>query len=673
VVGGSISVNAPSTVNIVFSEAVTGFTLTDISLTNATASNLQTTDNIIYTVLVTPATEGIVSIKVPANAAVNVGGNNNSLSNTLSYYYDPNPPVITSVAVPANGYYKAGDVLNFTVNFSENVQANNPAPSMAVIIGSTSVQAAYVGGSNTNALSFSYTVQDGDMDMDGITPGTSLQLNGGVIRDLSANNANLALQNIGSTAGVLVNTSHATVTLSTAASRVNAPFTVTVTFSEAVTGLIPGDFTTTNATVGTLQTTDNITYTVVVTPIADGSVSISLPADAAVNVANNGTKASNTLTVTRDATAPVITAAQNFNILQNSTAGTPIGQVTATDASGITQNYTITSDPTGGAFQISATGSISVKDMAILNNNVGSTINVVVTVSDGLNTSAATAVAIKIDAINKAPVLNAINNVVLCATVNSQTIQLTGASAVEPTQTYTLSIASNQALFDALTVNAAGLITYQLKPSVTSGVATITVTIKDNGGTANGGVDTYQRTFTITVNALPIVTITSDKGNSLSKGDIVHLTATGGATYNWTATTSSIISGAQTAVAEARPQANTTYQVTATSSLGCNSTASINIATIEDFKVDATNVLTPNGDGKNDKWVIRNIDSYPDNELKIFDRSGRLVFSQRNYNNTWDGKVNGHPLAEGTYYYFLTISGGVKTAKGFITIITKAN
>jgi len=669
VVGGAVSLNAPSTLNIVFSEAVTGFTIADIQLTNAVASNLQTTDNITYTVLITPVAQGNVSISVPANAAINIGGNGNSASAPFSYSYDPNPPVTTSVTVPANGYYKAGDVLSFTVNFNETVRVTG-APTLPIVIGSTTVQAAYVSGHNTSALTFSYTVQDGDMDMDGVTLGNTLGLNGGTIKDQSANDANLTINNAGNTSNVFVNTTHATVVLSTtAASRVNAPFTVTVTFSEAVTGLTVADFTATNATVSNLQTTDNITYTVSVAPAADGSVSVSLPADAAVNVANNGTKASNTITVIRDATAPVITAGQNFNILQNSTAGTQIGQVAATDASGILQNYTITSDPTGGAFQISATGLISVKDMAILNNNIGSTINVLVTVSDGLNTSAATAVAIKINAINKAPVLDAINNVVLCATTNSQTIQVTGASAVEPTQTYTLSIASNQALFDVLTINTAGLITYQLKPNTTSGVATITVTIKDNGGTANGGVDTYQRSFTITVNPLPIVNISSDKGSSVSKGDIVHLTATGGATYSWTATTNSIISGAQEAIAEVRPQANTMYTVTATSNQGCKNTMNFTISTIEDFKVDATNVLTPNGDGKNDKWVIRNIDSYPDNELKIFDRSGRLVFSQRNYNNTWDGKVNGHPLAEGTYYYFLSISGGARVWKGFITII----
>jgi len=88
-----------------------------------------------------------------------------------------------------------------------------------------------------------------------------------------------------------------------------------------------------------------------------------------------------------------------------------------------------------------------------------------------------------------------------------------------------------------------------------------------------------------------------------------------------------------------------------------------------DFKVDAVNILTPNGDGRNDRWVIRNLDSYPDNEVKIYDRAGRLIYSRRNYSNDWDGTVNGSPLAEGTYYYILTIQNGAKTATGYITIV----
>jgi gliding motility-associated-like protein len=164
------------------------------------------------------------------------------------------------------------------------------------------------------------------------------------------------------------------------------------------------------------------------------------------------------------------------------------------------------------------------------------------------------------------------------------------------------------------------------------------------------------------------VTITSDKGATVSKGETLRLTAAGGATYQW-ADAAGIISERQNAALEVRPQANTTYEVTATNAAGCSATGTISIAVLNDFKVDATNILTPNGDGRNDRWVIRNLDSYPDNEVKIFDRAGRLVYQRRNYTNTWDGTVNGSPLAEGTYYYILTISGGAATAKGYITIV----
>lgn len=666
--------NTPWTATITFSEAVTVFTESDINVTNATLSNLQSLGNITYTVLVTPVADGNVTMQVPANSVVNNAGTANTASNSVSYTYDGTAPAVNAVFVPINGYYKTGDVLNFVVFFNENINLNSTGgtPILPVTIGTTPVQATYT-VATANSLSFSYTVQAGQKDLDGITVGTSLQLNGATLKDDATNDANPTLQNIANTTQVFVHTGYPTVTLSTtAATRVNTPFTVTAVFDEAVTGLNATDFGITNGTAGALISGDNITYILEIIPTADGPVSIQLPANAAINVVSNGNQASNTISINYDATAPLITAIQSFLILQNSTAGTQVGKVLATEAVGTLQNWTITSDGSGGAFAIDASGNITVQNGTALNNNVGNTVTVMVTVSDGLNTSTATPVDITVTPINKAPLLDAINNVSICATTDAHTIQVTGASAVEPTQIYTLSISSNQAYFDALTINNAGLINYSLKNNVTSGAATITVTIKDNGGTANGGVDTYQRSFTITVNPLPVVTITSDKGNSVSKGDIAHLTASGGATYNWEAS-SSIISGQQSAVAEVRPQANTTYRVTATSADGCSHSATFSMSVIEDFKVDATNVLTPNGDGKNDRWVIRNIDSYPDNELKIFDRAGRLVYSQRNYNNTWDGRVNGNPLAEGTYYYYLSISGGAKTAKGYITIILKAN
>ncbi|MGO4293274.1 gliding motility-associated C-terminal domain-containing protein, partial [Chitinophaga sp. RAB17] len=656
---------APFTATITFTEAVTGFTLGDITATNATLSAFQTTDNITYTVLVTPATDGAVSLQVPASVAVNVGNNSNTASNTLSLVFAGTAPVVTAVDVPANAIYRAGQVLSFTVHFSETVNVTG-ASSLDVIIGATTRSATLVSGSGTNALLYSYTVQQGDMDMNGITLGTALT---GTIRNTAGKDAVLTLNNVGNTTGVLVNTAHPSVVLSgNIPARVNTPVTVNITFSELVNGLTTTGIVASNATVSNLQTTDHINYTAVVTPLTDGTINVSIPAGAATNTGGNENTASNTLSFIYDGTPPVINP-QTFNINFNSPAGTQAGLLTATDAAGTIQNWAITTDGSGGAFAIDATGAITVKDAAILSSKAGTTVSVTVTVSDGLNTSAPTTILINISAafVNQPPTLDPIADAVECAGTEEHTIQLKGISAVEPGQTYSISVTADQSYFDILTVTN-GVLHYQLKSNITGGLANVTVTIKDNGGTANGGVDTRQRTFSITINTPPTVTISSNKGNTVSKGDIIQLTATGGNNYHWT-TVGGIISGQQTAVLQARIMVNTTYEVTVVNTAGCRNTGSINIAVVEDFKVESTNILTPNGDGKNDRWVIRNIDSYPNNEVKVYDRAGRIVFQRRNYSNDWDGTVNGSPLAEGTYYYILTISGSTKTAKGYITII----
>lgn len=668
---GTPSLNAPFTLIATFSESVTGLVAADFAVTNATLSNLQTTDNITYSIVVTPVADGVVSISLPADAAVNAGANGSQASNVISYRYDSSVPTVTAVEVPANGYYKAGQALLFTVRFSENVaiSTNGGSPTIPFIIGSTPVAATYTGHPEMNALTFRYTVQAGELDMDGISIGANLALNGAVIRDGAGNNAATALNNTGNTSGVFVNTLRPTVTLTTAASgRVNAAVTVTFVFSEAVNGLAAADISVANGTASNLQTADNITYTATITPAADGAVSVNLPADAAENIAGNGSDASNTISFNYDATAPVISTGQSFIINQYSPAGTEIGQVNANAGSDPLQNWAITADGSGGALEITGTGMLRVKNVNLLGPLGGTTLVLNITVTDGLNTSAPTPVTVQVTFVNKAPTLDPIANMSHCPDTETHTVQLSGASATEPGQTYTITTTASQDVFDLLTMNASNVLSYRLKAGAAPGSVTITVTIKDNGGTLNGGTDLLHRTFILTLTSPPAVNITSDKGTSVSKGETVRLTASGGAAYQW-ADADGIISGRQSAVLEIRPQANTTYTVTAANAAGCTVTGSISIAVVNDFKVDATNILTPNGDGRNDRWVVRNLDSYPDNEVKIFDRAGRLVYQRRNYSNTWDGTVNGAPLAEGTYYYMLTINGGAATAKGYITIV----
>ncbi|WP_425319284.1 beta strand repeat-containing protein, partial [Cognaticolwellia aestuarii] len=129
----------------------------------------------------------------------------NSVGATTSVLVDAAAPSTTSVSVPANATYIAGQNLDFTVNFDENVTVNTTGgtPQLAITIGATTRQAAYISGSGTSALLFRYTVQVSESDSDGIAVGT-LSANGGTVRDVVANDATLTLNSVGSTTSVLV-------------------------------------------------------------------------------------------------------------------------------------------------------------------------------------------------------------------------------------------------------------------------------------------------------------------------------------------------------------------------------------------------------------------------------------------------------------------------------------
>ncbi|ALI99172.1 hypothetical protein DC20_09520 [Rufibacter tibetensis] len=80
------------------------------------------------------------------------------------------------------------------------------------------------------------------------------------------------------------------------------------------------------------------------------------------------------------------------------------------------------------------------------------------------------------------------------------------------------------------------------------------------------------------------------------------------------------------------------------------------------------NVFSPNHDGKNDLWVVRNLLEFPENELVIMNRWGSEVYRMKKYRNNW----NGSDLAEGTYYYVLRVrlcEGQEVTHKGYVTIM----
>ena len=73
--------------------------------------------------------------------------------------------------------------------------------------------------------------------------------------------------------------------------------------------------------------------------------------------------------------------------------------------------------------------------------------------------------------------------------------------------------------------------------------------------------------------------------------------------------------------------------------------------------------VSPNDDGVQDAWEILNIEAYPDNEVKVYNRWGSRVFTTSGYDNTWAGTFqDGKPLPDGTYFYVITIEEGAAQA-----------
>ncbi|MFO8234429.1 MAG: gliding motility-associated C-terminal domain-containing protein, partial [Bacteroidales bacterium] len=105
----------------------------------------------------------------------------------------------------------------------------------------------------------------------------------------------------------------------------------------------------------------------------------------------------------------------------------------------------------------------------------------------------------------------------------------------------------------------------------------------------------------------------------------------------------------------------------------CVETDSITIKIVPN--VTPTDAFSPNGDGINDTWTIKDADNYDNLEVIIYNRWGVKVFRRKQYTNeegtAWDGKTDkGKKLPSGTYYYVIkTHEKGVDKLSGTVTII----
>ena len=294
-----------------FSEGVNGFAVEDITVGNGAASAFTGSDgDTEFTALITPTADGEVTVDVAADVAMDAAGNGNAAATRVSSTYTAPPtdtvaPTVSSIMrqSPTSSPTNA-DVLTWRVTFSEAV-ANVDAADFTVAGTTATLTATAVSGSSAQ---YDVTVSGGNLA--GLNATVTLSFAAGQnIQDAAGN----ALANTTPTgtneASYVVDNTAPTVTISGVSPTSTAAFTVTITFSEGVNGFAVGDITVGNGAASAFTGSGGDTeFTALITPTADGAVTVDVAADVAMDAAGNGnaaaTRVSSTYTAPPTDTAP---------------------------------------------------------------------------------------------------------------------------------------------------------------------------------------------------------------------------------------------------------------------------------------------------------------------------------------------------------------------------------
>lgn len=176
----------------------------------------------------------------------------------------------------------------------------------------------------------------------------------------------------------------------------------------------------------------------------------------------------------------------------------------------------------------------------------------------------------------------------------------------------------------------------------------------------------------ISVDLLNLPNVDAGLDFTVLTGGVSYMNGSGDGVALWQPSTGLVDSTSFTT--EVLPLESIYYKLYVTDLNGCVNYDSVFV----DLELDTpifnliSNVITPNGDGKNDNWFIDGIEKYSDSHVVIFDQYGSVVYETDNYMNDWDATFNGSYLPNGTYFYYLTFKENNEFVyKGSITIVSE--
>lgn len=111
---------------------------------------------------------------------------------------------------------------------------------------------------------------------------------------------------------------------------------------------------------------------------------------------------------------------------------------------------------------------------------------------------------------------------------------------------------------------------------------------------------------------------------------------------------------------------NGTYVLWVQDSNLCTDSTTVSIFNSLDLNIP--NFITPNGDGQNDTWSIKGLEKFPESNIRIYDRYGKLLRLYKPTEPAWDGRYLNKPLASDDYWYVVELNPTNKLMKGNITL-----
>ncbi len=254
--------------------------------------------------------------------------------------------------------------------------------------------------------------------------------------------------------------------------------------------------------------------------------------------------------------------------------------------------------------------------------------------------------------VNNAPAIPVItSNAPVCL---NETLTLSAYSAYADTYLWTLPGGQTQpgssVVISNIALNQAG--TYKVSAAAKSCVSTVAST---------------------NVNVIPPLVVSAGRDIEIHEGDTAILTATSSGQnpgFKWTPNLYFI--SADTAKSPmVYGVKDILYKLTVTESGKCPATDFVLVKVLQRVKpIFIPNVFSPNNDGVNDTWVIRQLAAYPEATVNVFTRYGKNIFSSTHgYKIPWDGTHNGKKVPLGTYYYLITTNQNNRPLSGWVQIL----